>query len=54
MYESMSYTGFDQAEYAINVLGIAPQEYVNTCSTRRLLLHMSAFIDRYYLLWIPL
>jgi len=35
MEVSMSYTGFDQAEYGIHILVAASQEYVNTYSTRR-------------------
>jgi len=35
MYVSMSYTGFTQAEYGIHIRVIAPQEYVNLYSTRR-------------------
>jgi len=31
----MSYTGFNQAEYVFHILVIAPQEYVNICSTCR-------------------
>jgi len=36
MYISMPYAGFNQAEYVIHILVIAPQEYVNIYSTRRL------------------
>jgi len=35
MYVSTSYTGFNQAEYVIHILVIAPQEYVNIYSIRR-------------------
>jgi len=36
MEGSVSYTGFDQAEYVIHILVAASQEYVNTYPTRRL------------------
>jgi len=34
IYVSMSYTRVNQAKYGIHILVVAPQEYVNTYSTR--------------------
>jgi len=41
VYVGISYTGFKPAEYVIRILVAAPQEYVSTYPTRRVLTQAS-------------
>jgi len=45
----MLYTGFKRAEYGISILSGAPQDYVNTYSTPRLLGGSVSLNDEWYL-----